>query len=310
MVKKQKLKKAFTKHVDHLKKVKKPPTNAKAPQPGKSPKGNAARKITPRIQFPYTESDVILLVGEGTKPDTRLDPVYQCIDLLPPGNFSFAHALSEKLHGAATIIATAYDSEETAREKYPDIDDHLSAITELGGETLFEVDATTLHKNKRLKNKKFTKIVFNFPHVGAGIKDQDRNILTNQSLLLSFLSTSHILLTSPTDPLPSKSHTPPPPGQIHITVKEGEPYDSWNIRAQAKATDVLICSTSFQFIPSLYPGYEHRRTIGFADGVSKGDNEDINKRSCRTYVFVRKEDGEVGEEKKKRKKDDSDSEDN
>ena len=65
MVKKQKLKKAFTKHIDHLKKVKKPPTIAKASPPAKSPKCNASQKITPRIQFPYSESDSILLVGEG-----------------------------------------------------------------------------------------------------------------------------------------------------------------------------------------------------------------------------------------------------
>ena len=35
---------------------------------------------------------------------------------------------------------------------------------------------------------------------------------------------------------------------------------------------------SFAFHPTLYPGYAHRRTIGFKDGVSKSENEEIDSR--------------------------------
>lgn len=48
---------------------------------------------------------------------------------------------------------------------------------------------------------------------------------------------------------------------------------------------------SFAFHPSAYPGYEHRRTIGFV----KGDNDDILRGNgglgvCRTWEFVLRED--------------------
>ncbi|KAJ3287414.1 hypothetical protein HK104_008635 [Borealophlyctis nickersoniae] len=228
----------------------------------KNPK-KAASQIRKGWQIPYSESDSILLVGEG--------------------NFSFAHALAEKLHGAwESLVATAYDSEMVAREKYPDLSEHVDAIHELGGEVLFRVDATDLDGCKKLRNRRFTKIVFNFPHVGAGIKDQDRNIRINQELIRGFFASAIPKLTFKSD------HDGAEDGEIHITLKEGEPYDSWNVRAQAKATDILVCARSARFDPSLYEGYAHRRTIGFSEGLSAQDNEEILRKACRTYVFVQK----------------------
>ena len=37
-----------------------------------------------------------------------------------------------------------------------------------------------------------------------------------------------------------------------------------------------IILRSFEFSPADYEGYEHRRTVGFKDGVSSGKNEDLN----------------------------------
>jgi 25S rRNA (uracil2634-N3)-methyltransferase len=46
---------------------------------------------------------------------------------------------------------------------------------------------------------------------------------------------------------------------------------------------------SWEFDPALYPGYAHRRTIGFKDGVSKKGNEEIvgRKGMARTWEFER-----------------------
>ncbi|KAJ3042263.1 hypothetical protein HDV00_007630 [Rhizophlyctis rosea] len=289
MPKKLKLQTALVKHVDQLRKTKKPVKPGKAGPSYKTAKGSYTRKLP---SIPYSESDTILLIGEG--------------------NFSFSHALSELLHGAATIVATAYDSEEVARTKYSDLDEHLTAISELGGEVLFNVDGTNLDACKPLRNRSFSKIVFNFPHVGAGIKDQDRNIRTNQQLLLAFFNAAISKLSSASDPINDHSGTPSTDGEIHVTLKEGEPYDSWDIRAQAKTTESLACVRSFEFVPTLYPEYEHRRTIGFLDGVSSTQNEEISRGLCRTYVFQRKKavDGaKSGSERVKRKRDESDSDD-
>lgn len=44
---------------------------------------------------------------------------------------------------------------------------------------------------------RFSKVVFNFPHAGAGIKDQAHNNLTNQRLLAGFFASARALLTTP-----------------------------------------------------------------------------------------------------------------
>jgi 25S rRNA (uracil2634-N3)-methyltransferase len=107
--------------------------------------------------------------------------------------------------------------------------------------------------------------------VGLGIKDQDRNILANQQLILGFLHSAIPLLKHPL-------------GEIHITVKSGAPYDDWNIKSLAKSTLFLKCKEQYPFYPSLYPGYEHRRTLGFVEGQSKRENEELKQ--CKTMVFV------------------------
>jgi 25S rRNA (uracil2634-N3)-methyltransferase len=76
-------------------------------------------------------------------------------------------------------------------------------------------------------------------------------------------------------------------GEIHVTLKSGQPYDLWSIRTMAKATDLLRPKTAFLFVPSMYPGYAHRRTLGFKEGQSKSENEEIADKKPKTYIFVR-----------------------
>jgi hypothetical protein len=49
----------------------------------------------------------------------------------------------------------------------------------------------------------------------------------------------------------------------------------------------LFCR-SWKFHPDLYPGYAHRRTLGFKEGVSVADNSEILRNPPRTYCFVEK----------------------
>ncbi|KAI8058479.1 hypothetical protein BDF22DRAFT_666084, partial [Syncephalis plumigaleata] len=97
----------------------------------------------------YTENDTILLVGEG--------------------NFSFARSLVEHhLSGQGSqLVATAYDDEETAKTKYDkEVDANTEAVKVAEATVLFGVDGTDLSSCKPLRNRRFTRIVFNFPHAG------------------------------------------------------------------------------------------------------------------------------------------------
>ncbi|ORY90293.1 hypothetical protein BCR35DRAFT_323727 [Leucosporidium creatinivorum] len=282
-----------------------------------------------RGPVPYALGQRILLVGEG--------------------NFSFAHSLliqSPPIVTPQLLIATAFDSQATAEEKYPDLMVHVKAIRDAGAKVIFGVDATNLHKNKELMEHKglWDRVVFNFPHVGQGITDQDRNVRANQTLILNFFRSVGPLLrvgtSSATNPHLAKSKAakkgkapvkgkrsradsddddepapadeedvgsddeelpvnlalvPPPPttsGTVLITLRTVSPYSLWCLthlgtRGSLLAPSILprplpktaqpnyLVVRSFEFDPAEWEGYEHRRTVGFKEGVSSEKNDDL-----------------------------------
>ncbi|RKP11992.1 hypothetical protein BJ684DRAFT_12150 [Piptocephalis cylindrospora] len=221
----------------------------------------------------YTPDDAVLLVGEG--------------------NFSFARSLIENyLHTGHQVVATAFDEEAVAIQKYgeAEVGENVQYLRDCEALVLFGVDATALGQCKELRGKSFTRIIFNFPHVvGAGIKDQNRNIRANQQLITSFLTSAQ--------PLLSETEAEKQ-GEIHITIKTKAPYDAWRIKALARRTEPpLKCAISFQFDCKRWPGYEHRRTLGFKEGLSHRDNVEILDKDPRTYVFTRPSEEEEVEEK-------------
>lgn len=72
--------------------------------------------------------------------------------------------------------------------------------------------------------------------------------------------------------LSSRLLLPAPSGELHITLKRGEPYTSWNIGQCAKETGWKY-KTCREFIASAYPGYAHRRTRGASDEGGQGEEE-------------------------------------
>ncbi|KAI8616555.1 hypothetical protein BC830DRAFT_1117637 [Chytriomyces sp. MP71] len=234
--------------------------SAAVAKPHPTPK--LARKLA-NARPPYSHHQSILLVGEG--------------------NFSFANALLSTVYVQApeNMTATSFDSLDVVHEKYPDAEAFIENLTESGALVLHDVDASKLSKTKSLKGRKFDVIAFNFPHVGAGIKDQDRNIMENQKLIASFITSALAFLE--------------PNGEIHIALKDSHPYTNWNIKMLA-ANQGLCLKSKTPFIPSMYPGYTHRRTIGFDERVSTDDNADLKRGSgeggvgnCFTFVFWRLE---------------------
>lgn len=184
-----------------------PTTATKGTVPPVDTKGKGKAITYPRRPptIPFKLSDRILLVGEG--------------------NFSFTRAIVQNPPEAlrnlppTSVTATAYDTEKECYEKYPDAEATVAFLREKGVEVLFDIDATRLEKYASLKKRKFDRISFNFPHAGAqyqysvcyiayflaslgkGITDQDRNILSNQVLLLGFLQSAARMLKS--GPIPS-----------------------------------------------------------------------------------------------------------
>ncbi|KAI6031350.1 hypothetical protein BKA83DRAFT_26608, partial [Pisolithus microcarpus] len=236
---------------------------------------HAAQVAEQRGKHRKTPTDTILLIGEG--------------------NFSFARALLvdapaglEHLPPAA-VTATSYDSEEDCYAKYPDAKGIVETVRCRGAQVLFNVDATRLHKHPAFKERRWDRIVWNFPHAGKSITDQDRNILSNQQLILDFLRCAqHCLVQGPTPSdevvIDNMSDSDAEPsirpaaattgrGTILITLRNVPPYTAWDVPRLAKSPPKPSKTgdspyprykllRSFQFRRSLWKGYEHRMTKG------------------------------------------------
>lgn len=162
-------------------------------------------------------------------------------------------------------------------------------------DVLYGIDATKLsstHRKVLRASGPFTKIVFNFPHVGGMSTDVNRQVRHNQELLVGFFKAAKDLLSSPSRPARTAAQSEmydsddeyasddlhdvgAVHGQILVTIFEGEPYTLWNIRDLARHSGLKVVE-SFKFPWSAYPGYQHARTIG---SITSGkDREEDGKR--------------------------------
>lgn len=214
-------------------------------------KNQAMHKRPPLI--PFKKEDKALLVGEG--------------------DFSFACSiLKNKL--IKKVTATCLDTEAEVREKYPNsAPENLTWLAESGAEVLFEIDGTNLHTTKPFSSQlgKFDSIIFNFPHCGNSIKDQHRNVLQHQKLMIAFFESAKRLIK-------------PKGGRIVVTLFEGEPYISWNIKKLAQSKDLkTLISNEFKW--HAFPGYSHRLT------AKEGNTSKPQaSRPSRIYIFSNKDD--------------------
>ncbi|KAI0830819.1 hypothetical protein BC628DRAFT_1355741 [Trametes gibbosa] len=266
------------------------------------------RKAPLRPIVPFTSTDNILLIGEG--------------------NFSFARALAFdaprvlEFLPPSNITATAYDCEEDCYTKYPDARGIVAALRDKGVTVAFGVDATKLEKCSALKGRTFDRIVWNFPHAGKGITDQDRNILSNQLLFLGFLRSAASFLASGPIPVVNKARTrkrdPDDDGSeeedadpdamgddidttqkgrgtVLITLRNVLPYTLWNLPKLAKSPPPAPTGhppnptyrqlRSFAFHRQAWQGYEHRMTKGErAHGTGK-TGEGGEDRTWEFYLY-------------------------
>jgi len=169
---------------------------------------------------------------------------------------------------------------------------------------------STTHSKLLRPYAPFTKIVFNFPHVGGLSTDVNRQVRANQELLVGFFKAAIPMLATAAWPVRQddiergkarhdSAHddvhidedddidyfhdsdddnvetATPTSSQILVTLFEGAPYDLWNIRDLARHSGLRVVE-SFRFPWSAYPGYTHARTIG---EITRGkDRSDEGKR--------------------------------
>ena len=103
----------------------------------------------------------------------------------------------------------------------------LRILEENGAKVIHGVDATDLESVIELREKKFDKIIWNFPCVGqglsAGADGQSSEMEENKQLIMNFFrSASNFLNTD---------------GEIHIAHKTIEPFCWWNIHKLGKTAE-------------------------------------------------------------------------
>lgn len=341
-------------------------------QPNIQPKRNSAgahARQHGRLSIPFTQWDRVLLIGEGDFSFALSLSRHHNISNIVATCYDSNEALKEKYPDATATVATLIrpNNETTPTERTgcePDVwngfspaqsdDDeqkmHDSPLankerSNTNAVVHFDIDATklsTIHKKTLRPHAPFTKIVFNFPHVGGLSTDVNRQVRSNQQLLVDFFRSAKPLLATAADPAKSVVTRPEDErddenygmqdggdeedtasqqaeylkhGKILVTLFEGEPYTLWNIRDLARHSGLKVVE-SFKFPWSAYPGYLHARTIGEIttgkDRTDEGKRKGAwrgEERDARCFVLALQDDDDgrpaPGSRKKRAREDDS-----
>ncbi|KAK7303452.1 hypothetical protein RJT34_14359 [Clitoria ternatea] len=194
----------------------------------------------------YSSKHKILLVGEG--------------------DFSFSLSLAKAFTSAPNLVATSLDSYDNIGKKYSN---GLSNVMELQERRCFvfhDVDAKEMSNHFFLKTQRFDRIVYNFPHVGFIYPENSHcQIQLNKRLLKGFFANAKVLLKKEG-------------GEIHVTHKEGEPYNKWGLVQKAEKKG-LVLQQVVPFSKDDYPGYDNKRAHGKLSDATFSVGE------SNTYIF-------------------------
>ena len=194
----------------------------------------------------YSSKQRILLVGEG--------------------DFSFALSLARAFGSAHNMVASSIDSQEDIASKYSNGFSNVIELEERGCQVLYGVDAKQMSQHFFLKTQKFDRIIYNFPHIGFLFRENSFcQIQLNKGLVKGFLKNAKVMLKEEK-------------GEIHVTHKEGDPYNKWELVKKAEKLG-LIMHEVVPFCKQDYPGYQNKR--------AQGNNSDAAFRlgDCSTYKF-------------------------
>ncbi|CAN6196356.1 unnamed protein product [Urochloa humidicola] len=197
----------------------------------------------------------------------------QSILIVGDGDFSFSLALAMAFGSGANLFATSLDSYFSLTIKYSKAETNVMELKRLGATVLHGVDVKTMKIHTDLKNKRFDRIIFNFPHAGfKGPETQLHVIYSHRELVAVFFSNARHLLRQC--------------GEIHVSHKTGHPYNRWDLELLASESS-LILTEKVRFHKEDYPGYSQKRGDG-----AKCD-EPFNIEPCCTFKFKISEGGVV-----------------
>ena len=205
--------------------------------------------------------------------------------------------------------ATSFDTEEEVLEKYPSFAETRATLTDLTPPVPLHhsIDATKISTYKHLRCTRddnddaendtvsgWDTIAFMFPHVGGLSTHINRQVRSNQALLVDFFkscletstSKQRLRLLEAQANRPNLVQRPRSEflrmgGRIIVALFEGEPYTLWNVRDLARHAGLKVVE-SWKMDWAQYASYGHVRTLGALEGGGAWKGED---RDARVYVF-------------------------
>lgn len=252
-----------------------------------------------KFLLPFKKDDRVLLVGEGDFSFAVslvregfakfLVPTSLDNEATVNAKYPDSGAANIEFLKTAQITFNASDSNDMATKDGEAETDELGQLPsqQLSCPPLFSIDGTKLGTSKAVQQAlhqfpllerdgmdsakpfptKYDVVLFNFPHIGNGVKDQARNILQHQQLMSKFFTAAKTVIDPKTN------------GSIVVSLFEGLPYSQWNIKALAKAQGLSL-RRSLNFDWNLFKDYNHRLTAGCGDTT-----KEASSRQAKFFVF-------------------------
>ncbi|CAH2048988.1 unnamed protein product [Thlaspi arvense] len=172
----------------------------------------------------------------------------QSILLVGDGDFSFSASLAMDFGFASNIVATSLNTESFLRKNYRNAMSNIQKLTSRGAKVLHEVDATEMATHPSLRDRKFDRIIFNFPLSGFFHNESAESVLRrHRELVRLFMANAKKMMGSR--------------GEIHITHKSSRSYKEWQLE-ELGSSEGLRLIKEVPFNRADYPGYENKYGFG------------------------------------------------
>ncbi|KAJ3217902.1 hypothetical protein HDU67_007053 [Dinochytrium kinnereticum] len=171
--------------------------------------------------------------------------------LIGEGDFSFAEALSTSLgyplnsNDPGLMVATSLDSYQDLGNLHPMAPERCQKLRSKGLKVFHRVDATQLSTDGRLAPPlaPFTRIAFNFPHMGGGSSKED--VEKNREMLTQFFTQAKHLLHVPSKKrkrVKQGDEEGEGGGQILVALRSSSFYEKFRITELAESVGLVEIS--------------------------------------------------------------------